>query len=192
MPTPQIIGLDVNGQNICGVNTTTKSIFETTTTEPVIPIESLVSRLFRSGAKRTSSTNSSKETTENKNESEQGSDEVLIESLKVGDGGMRSEENFENFDFTELDIRIEGKLKENDEVFDAYVYLFDDVKISIKTLLEERYNRKFKDMKFIEVQRNEYTNEISNIFISFGKADKVPLVEFLSKKYFSPNKFFKL
>ena len=105
----------------------------------------------------------------------------------IEDGGMRSEENFknfENFDFTELDIRIEGKLNENDEVFDAYVYLFEDVKISIKKLLEERYNRKFKDMKFIEVQRNENTNEISNIFISFGKADKVPLVEFLSKKYF--------
>ena len=102
----------------------------------------------------------------------------------IEDGGMRSEENFENFDFTELDIRIEGKLNENDEVFDAYVYLFEDVKISIKKLLEERYNRKFKDMKFIEVQRNENNNEISNIFISFGKADKVPLVEFLSKKYF--------
>ena len=57
MPTPHIIGLDVNGQNICGVNTTTKSIVETISTEPVIPIESLV---FRSGAKRTSPTNSSK------------------------------------------------------------------------------------------------------------------------------------
>ena len=77
MPTPHIIGLDVNGQNICGVNTTTKSIFETTTTEPVITTESLV---FRSKATRTSPKKSPKETNENKNESEQGSDEYETET----------------------------------------------------------------------------------------------------------------
>ena len=124
MPTPHIIGLDVNGQNICGVNTTTKSIFKTTTTEPVITTESLV---FRSGATRTSPTNSSKKTTENKNKSEQGSDELPIESLVFTSGATLTSPTSPTKETTENKIERE----QASDQYETYDYLDENVNCSL-------------------------------------------------------------
>ena len=63
--------------------------------------------------------------------------------------------------------------------------LLNNIEISLKKLLEERYNKKFSDMKFIEVSHDKDTDEISEIFIKLGTTDKVTLGKFLSEYYFT-------
>merc|ERR1711971_819006 len=95
----------------------------------------------------------------------------------------------EFFELKELDTLLKPPLKyqldENGEVSEANIILMDNIEISLKNLLEERYNRKFSDMKFIEVHHDEDSDEISEIFIKLGTTDKVTLGKFLSEYYFT-------
>ena len=55
----------------------------------------------------------------------------------------------------EIKPPLKCQLDENGEVTEANIILLNNIEISLKKLLEERYNRKFSDMKFIEVQHDK-------------------------------------
>ena len=55
----------------------------------------------------------------------------------------------------EIKPPLKCQLDENGEVSEANIILLDNIEISLKNLLEERYNRKFSDMKFIEVHHDK-------------------------------------
>ena len=87
--------------------------------------------------------------------------------------------------FFEIKPPLKVQLDENGKVTEANIILFDNIEISLKKLLEERYNKKFSDMKFIEVSHDKDTDEKPEIFIKLGTTDKVSLGKFLSEYYFT-------
>merc|ERR1711971_450653 len=108
-----------------------------------------------------------------------------INDKKLGNSEVSVRISPEFFELKEINSLLKCQLDENGEVTEANILLFDNIEISLKKLLEERYNKKFSDMKFIEVSRDKDTDEISEIFIKLGTTDKVTLGKFLSEYYFT-------
>merc|ERR1712083_981814 len=62
----------------------------------------------------------------------------------------------EIFELKEIDSLLKCQLDENGEVTEANIISkLTTIEISLKNLLEERYNRKFSDMKFIEIHHDK-------------------------------------
>ena len=57
--------------------------------------------------------------------------------------------------FFEIKPPLKCQLDENGKVTEANIILLDNIEISLKKLLEERYNIKFSDMNFIEVHHDK-------------------------------------